>query len=102
MKLNRLEEAKEHLDRAVELAPETRAVNYEHGKLMLAMGKPAAAVADLEKAVQIPDPGNFVLDLQVYYLLSRAHARLGDKELAKKYAELSRQAKVPLQGRARQ
>jgi tetratricopeptide (TPR) repeat protein len=102
VKQHRLEEAKKHLDRAVELAPGTRAVHYEHGKLMLALGKPAAAVADLEKAINLPDPGNFVLDLQIYYLLSQAHARLGQSGLAKKYAELSRQAKVPLQGRARQ
>lgn len=101
IKQNRLLEAKKYLDHALELAPNTRAVHYEHAKLNLRLGKNAEARADLEKALSLPDSSGFILDLQVYYLLSQAYARLGQKELARKYAELSREARVPIQGRER-
>ncbi len=35
-------------------------------------------------------PAGSVLDLQVYYLLATVYARLGETDLARKYAELSR------------
>ncbi len=41
------------------------------------------------------NPGNLVLDVQVYYLLSTIYARLGETELARKYAELARTTPIP-------
>jgi hypothetical protein len=41
------------------------------------------------------DPDGLVLDLQVYYLLTTVYARLGETELARKYAALSRTAPIP-------
>ncbi|MDA2931101.1 tetratricopeptide repeat protein [Acidobacteria bacterium AH-259-O06] len=95
MKRNRLAEAKIHLGRAVQLASNTRAVYYERGKLNLRMKNYNEARTDLEKALRLPDPSKFILDLQIYYLLSMVYARLGQEELARKYAELSRKAEVP-------
>jgi len=36
-----------------------------------------------------------VLDVQVYYLLATVYARVGEPELAQKYAELSRRTALP-------
>lgn len=90
LKQHRLEESRLHLDRAVALLPRRRGVHYERGKLHLALEDYAAARRDAERALSLPDPGGLVLDLQVYYLLATVYARLGETELARKYAELSR------------
>jgi tetratricopeptide (TPR) repeat protein len=90
LKQNRLEESRAHLDRAVVLHPDERAVHYERGKLNLALKEYGAARKDAERALSLGDPGSLVLDLQVYYLLATVYARLGETELARKYAELSR------------
>jgi tetratricopeptide (TPR) repeat protein len=96
-KQNRLEEGRSHLDRAVALHPDERAVHYERGKLNLALTEYGAARKDAERALSLRDPGGLVLDLQVYYLLATIYARLGETELARKYAELSRTTQVPEQ-----
>ncbi len=101
LKQHELRESKVHLDRAVSLAPETRAVYYERGKLDVALGEYQQARQDAEQALALSDPTGFVLDLQVYYLLAAVYSRLGKDELAHKYAELSRTASVPIQDRAR-
>ena len=49
MKSNRLAESKEYLDRAVRLAPGTRAVYYEHGRLNLRLQKYKEAQVDAER-----------------------------------------------------
>jgi tetratricopeptide (TPR) repeat protein len=90
LKQNRLEESRSHLDRAVVLHPDERATHYERGKLNLARKDYGAARQDAERALGLADPAGLVLDLQVYYLLATVYARLGDTELARKYAELSR------------
>lgn len=95
MKRSRLAEGKVHLDRAVQLAPETRAVYYEHARINLRLNRAQEARADAEKALGLADPGGFILDLQIYYLLSTIYSRLGQSELAHKYAELSRTTGVP-------
>ena len=59
----------------------------------------AAARKDAERALSLRDPSGLVLDLQVYYLLSTVYARLGEVELARKYAELSRTTPIPDQAR---
>jgi tetratricopeptide (TPR) repeat protein len=101
LKERKLQESKVHLDRAVSLAPETRAVFYERGKLNMILGDYEQARRDAEQASRLPDPSGFVLDLQVYYLLATVYSHLGEDELARQYAELSKTAVVPIQDRAR-
>jgi tetratricopeptide (TPR) repeat protein len=101
LKQRKLKESKVHLDRAVSLAPETRAVFYERSKLHVTLGEYQQARRDAEQALSLPDPSGFVLDLQLYYLLATIYSRLGENELADKYAELSRTATVPIQDRSR-
>jgi tetratricopeptide (TPR) repeat protein len=101
LKQNRLEESKVYLDRSLRLAPETRAVYYEHGKLNVLLHRYREARQDAERALGLADSSGFVLDLQVYYLLTTVYSRLGEQELARKYAALSRTATIPIQDRAR-
>ncbi len=101
LKLNRLEESRKHLDKAVQLAPETRAVYYERARLNLRADKLPEARADAERAAALPDRGGFILDLQVYNLLVQIYTRLGDSDQARKYAQLSETATVPLRARER-
>jgi len=101
MKANRLAESRVHLDRALRAAPDTRAVCYEHGKLNLRLQKYKEAQLDAERALSLSDPTGFVLDLQVYYLLATVYSRLGNTELAQKYAALCRTSRVPLHAQGR-
>jgi tetratricopeptide (TPR) repeat protein len=95
LKQMRLEESRSHLDRAVALMPDHRGVHYERAKLKMALSDFQAAREDGERALSLRNPGNLVLDVQVYYLLSNVYARLGERELARKYAELSRTTAFP-------
>lgn len=95
LKQRRLEESRSHLDRAVVLLPMSRGVSYERGKLNLALERYQAAREDAERALGLREPGGSVLDLQVYYLLATVYARLGETDLARKYAELSRTTPIP-------
>lgn len=97
LKLNQLEEGRKHLDRALQLSPGTRAVHYEHGRLNLRLGRLQDARADAERALALPDPGGFILDLQIFNLLVQIHTRLGDEAQARKYAQLSEKSVVPVQ-----
>ena len=90
LKQGRLEESRAHLDRAVALHPDERTVHYERAKVNLVLKDYGAARKDAERALSLRDPGGLVLDLQVYYLLATVYARLGEMELARKYAELAR------------
>jgi tetratricopeptide (TPR) repeat protein len=101
MKRNRLQEAATHLDRAVELAPNTRAVHYERAKLAEKLGKYEDARAEAERALALADPGGVILDLQVYYQLVRIYTRLGETGLATKYTKLAEASNVPLRSRMR-
>jgi tetratricopeptide (TPR) repeat protein len=101
LKERRLQESKFHLDRAVLLTPQTRAVYYERSKLNMLMGNYQQARTDAEQASRLEDASGFVLDLQVYYLLSTIYAHLGEHELARQYADLSKAARIPIQDRAR-
>jgi tetratricopeptide (TPR) repeat protein len=95
LKERRLEESRSHLDRALVLLPRSRGVSYERGKLNLTLGQYQAAREDAERALSLPDPAGSVLDLQVYYLLATVYARLGEAELARKYADLARTTPIP-------
>jgi len=101
LKERKLQESKVHLDRAVSLAPETRAVYYERAKLNVILGDYQQARRDAEQASHLQDPSGFVLDLQVYYLMANVYSHLGEHELARQFAELSKTATIPIQDRAR-
>ena len=95
LRQGRLEESQSHLDRAAARVPDRRGVHYERAKLKLARKEYQAAREDAERALGLPDPGGFVLDLQVHYLLATVYARLGETELARKYADLARTTPIP-------
>jgi tetratricopeptide (TPR) repeat protein len=90
---------KMRLDRAVELAPEVRAVWYERAKVSLHMKNYEDARKDAERAAVLPDTQGVILDLQIYALLGQIYARLGNQELSIKHNALSRTARVPVQER---
>ena len=98
---NQLAAAKQHLDRATEVAPRVRAVWYERAKLNLRLKNYQQARSDAEKAADTEDPGHVIIDLQIYSLLEQIYARLGETELAKKYAELTRNTPPPVRGESR-
>jgi len=100
-KLNRLAESKQHLDKALELAPNVRAVFYDHAKLNLRLGKLEDARRDAERAGKLADPGGFILDLQIYSLLATIYTRLGESALAQEYIDLAERSSVPLRSRDR-
>jgi tetratricopeptide (TPR) repeat protein len=101
LKRDDLDASKLHFDRAVELAPQVRAVWYERAKLHLQLQEYEQARSDAEKAASIADPAGIIIDLQMYSLLERIYRRLGKAELARKYADLSKQASVPVRGEHR-
>ena len=95
-KRNQLAAAKEHLDRAIALVPQTRAVWYERAKLNMRMKNYQQARTDAETAAATRDPEQIIIDLQIYSLLGQVYARLGKTDLAKKYAELTRTTPPPV------
>jgi tetratricopeptide (TPR) repeat protein len=99
-KRNDLAASKQHLDRAVELTPQVRAVWYERAKLNMRMQNYEQARSDAEKAAACAQQGG-VIDLQIYSLLSQVYARLGETALAKKYMDLTRETPPPVQGEQR-
>jgi tetratricopeptide (TPR) repeat protein len=94
-KRNRLAESTLHLDRAVELVPDYRDTWYDRAKLNLRMGNYAQARSDAERAASLTEETGGILNLQVYNLLEQIYRRLGEKELADKYANLTRQTPPP-------
>ena len=100
-KHGRLYDAKAHFDEAVKLSPGVRAVHYERAKLAEMLGDLEGARVHAERALELEDRGGVILDMQVYYLLSRIYRELGEKELAAKYTSLSQQAEIPLSARQR-
>jgi tetratricopeptide (TPR) repeat protein len=100
-KKNDLAASKQHMDRAVELAPQVRAVWYERAKLNLRMKNYQQARTDAEKAASCADPAKVIIDLQIYALLAQVYGRLGETGLAKKYADLSRETEPPVRGEYR-
>jgi tetratricopeptide (TPR) repeat protein len=95
MKRNDLTASKQHLDRAVELTPEVRAPWYERAKVNLKLKNNQQAREDAERAANIRDSQGIIIDLQLYVLLEQIYTRLGDKDLAEKYAKLSQRTPVP-------
>jgi tetratricopeptide (TPR) repeat protein len=97
-KRNELAPSKQHLDRAVELVPQVRAVWYERAKLNLRLKNYQQARTDAEKAASCEDRAHVIIDLQIYALLAQVYGRLGETGLAKKYADLSRETEPPVRG----
>jgi tetratricopeptide (TPR) repeat protein len=95
LKQGRLEESLPHLDRAVALHPRRRGPRYQRARLYLARGDYESARQNAERALALGKPGDNVIDLQVYYLLTTIYSRLGETELAKEYAELARTTEIP-------
>jgi Tfp pilus assembly protein PilF len=95
MRRNELAASKRHLDRAVELTPDFRAPWYERAKLNLRLKNFQQARDDAERAANTRDPRGIIIDLQLYVLLQQIYSRLGDPELADKYAKLSQRTPVP-------
>jgi tetratricopeptide (TPR) repeat protein len=95
MKRNDLTASKQHLDRAVELTPNVRAPWYERAKVNLKLKNNQQAREDAERAANIRDPQGIIIDLQLYVLLEQIYTRLGNTELAEKYAKLSQRTPVP-------
>jgi len=98
---NRLAESKIHLDQAAALSPDNGAVLYQRARLYVRMEKYAEARADAERVLALPDPVRYAYDVQLYYLLATIYGRLGEAQLAGKYAELARQARPPDAGGVR-
>ena len=96
MKHNDLSGSKEQLDKAVELTAQVRAPWYERARLNLRLKNYPQARHDAEKALALEDPQGVIVDLQVYALLEQIYSRLGEAELAHKYAELGRVTPPPL------
>ncbi len=101
MKQGRLADARRHLDQALELVPEVRAVHYERAKLAEALGDLEGARSRAERALALKDPAGVILDMQVHYLLSRVYRALGEAELAARFTKLSQQAEIPMDARRR-
>jgi tetratricopeptide (TPR) repeat protein len=99
-KRNDLSGSKRHLDRAVELTPQIRAVWYERARLDMRMQKYEQARVDAERAAACTQQGD-IIDLQIYSLLSQVYARLGNTALAKKYTDLTRETPPPVRGEQR-
>ena len=99
-KRNDLTASKQHLDRAIELIPQIRAVWYERARLDMRMQNYEQARLDGEKAATCTQTGG-IIDLQIYSLLSQVYTRLGDRDLAKKYANLTRETPPPVRGESR-
>ncbi|WP_348267109.1 tetratricopeptide repeat protein [Edaphobacter paludis] len=95
-KRNQLAESKQHLDRAVDLVPTFRATWYDRAKVNARLGNYAQARTDAEKAASITDQTGGIIDLQIYVLLEQIYRRLGETELAEKYAALTRETPPPV------
>jgi tetratricopeptide (TPR) repeat protein len=95
-KRNQLVESKRHLDRAVQLVPDFRATWYDRAKLNLRMGNYPEARTDAEKAASLTGQTGGIIDLQIYTLLEQIYRRLGETELAEKYAALTRETPPPV------
>lgn len=95
LKQGRFDESRPYLDRAIELFPRRRGPRYQRAKLFLAQQNLGAAREDAERSLSLGRPGDVVLDMQVYYLLTTIYSRLGESELATEYAQRARDAEIP-------
>lgn len=78
--LGRFEESERQVALALALDPQSRDAHYEQGRLRFERGEFAQAADEGEKALAIPGIGT--LDRQIHFLLARAYAKLGKRELS--------------------
>ena len=98
---NRLAESETYLDRAAALTPDNGAILFQRARLYVRMGKYANARLDAERVLALPDRLRFTYEIQLDYLLATIYGRLGETQLAAKFAELARLARAPEAGEVR-
>lgn len=81
--LGRHEDAAKEFARVLELDPGSRDGNYERGRLCFQQGRYADAAAHGEKALAAQGLGT--TDRQIHFLLARAYAKLGNKDVAQQH-----------------
>ena len=99
-KQGRLEESLTHLDRAVDHHPKRRGPWYQRAKVYQAKRDFESARRNAERALALGVTGDYINDVQVYYLLTTIYSRLGETELAREYAELARTTEISDQSKA--
>ena len=96
--------ARKTLEEACRIAPKNAEARFQLGVLSdnTKLNREAVEQFRISVALRPLDPRAYdYLDLQVYYLLATVYSHLGEHELARQYAELSKTAAVPIQDRAR-
>jgi tetratricopeptide (TPR) repeat protein len=78
--LGRFDESAVQVARVLELDPNSRDGHYERGRLAFEKDRFAEAAAEAERAMQ--EPGSGTTDRQIHFLLARAYAKAGNKDLA--------------------
>jgi len=78
--LGRYGESETLIARALIAAPDSRDVNYEKGRLLYERRAYAEAIGYGKKALERPGAGT--TERQIHFLLARAYAKIGQKELS--------------------
>jgi tetratricopeptide (TPR) repeat protein len=78
--LGRYGESEALIDRALAAAPDSRDAQYEKGRLLCSRRAYAEAITHGKKALELPGAGT--TERQIHFLLARAYAKSGQKELA--------------------
>lgn len=78
--LGRYGESGALVDRALAAAPDSRDAQYEKGRLLFERRAYAEAIVQGKKALELPGAGT--TERQIHFLLARAYAKSGQKELA--------------------
>ena len=92
---NRLVESNIYLDQASALSPDNGAILYQRARLYVRMERYSDARADAERLLALPDALRYTYDVQLDYLLATIYGRLGETQLAEKYAMLARESRPP-------
>jgi tetratricopeptide (TPR) repeat protein len=78
--LGRYGESEALIDRALAAAPDSRDAQYEKGRLLCSRHAYAEAITHGKKALELSGAGT--TERQIHFLLARAYAKSGQKELA--------------------
>ena len=92
--LGRYGESETLIDRALAAAPDSRDARYEKGRLLLERRAYAEAITYGKKALELPAAGT--TERQIHFLLARAYAKSGQKELAEIHLAKFRAAPLTL------
>jgi tetratricopeptide (TPR) repeat protein len=91
--LDRLDECRTLIERAVKLDPRSRDARFELARLLLRQGDAPAAIRHAEAALLLPLPG--AEDEKLHYLLVRAYQSAGDPTNAYRHAAAIRNRPAP-------